>query len=135
MLGARQPPRPHPRRECSRARAARHQIANASRLEIGNRQRQKVAEEAGTQFDIDSVGGVGKKVGPQNAEDSFENRNGDESDNEYSERTQGATGQHLVDDDLEEQRRDEREQLQEKRSDEDLAQANDDICGWRRGTS
>ena len=63
-----------------------------------------------------------KQIGAQDAEDRLENRNGDEPDNEHVERAQGAVDQHLVDDDLEEQRRDERKQLEEERGGEDLAE-------------
>ena len=63
-----------------------------------------------------------KKVGPQNAENRIKERNRDQPDDNNIQRTQGAAGQHLVDDDLKEQRRDQREQLEKERSDEDLTQ-------------
>ena len=58
----------------------------------------------------------------------------DQADDQHVERAQAAVDQHLVDDDLEEQRRDEREQLQEERGDQHLAEQAGGICGWRRGT-
>ena len=50
----------------------RHRIADAPRLEIGDRQRHQVAEQARTQFDIDAVGGVREEIGAQAAEDRLE---------------------------------------------------------------
>ena len=81
-----------------------------------------MAEQAGAQLDVDAVRRVREKIGAQYAEDRFEQRNGDQPNDEHVERAQGATDQHLVDDDLEEQRRDQREKLEEERGDEDLAE-------------
>ena len=39
---------------------ARHGIADAARLEIGERQRQQMAEQPRAEFDVDAVGGVGE---------------------------------------------------------------------------
>ena len=46
----------------------------------------------------------------------------DQADDQHVERAHAAMHQHLVDDDLEEQRRDEREELQEERGDQHLAE-------------
>ena len=58
----------------------------------------------------------------------------DQPDDQHVERAQAAVDQHLVDDDLEEQRRDQREQLQEERGDQHFAQVAGDIYGSRRET-
>ena len=63
-----------------------------------------------------------KQICAQNTEDRLEHRNGDEPDDQHIERTQRAIDQNLVDDDLEEQRRDKREKLEKERSDKNLAQ-------------
>src|SRR5262249_10310074 len=90
--------------------------------EIGDRQRQQVAKQARSQFDVDAIGGVGKKVGAKDAEDRFENANRHQADNQYIERRHATMHEHLVDDDLKEERRDEREDLKEERSDQHLAE-------------
>ena len=52
----------------------------------------------------------------------LEDRDGDQPDHEHVERAQAAMDQHLVDHDLEEQRRDQAEQLEEERCDQHLDQ-------------
>ena len=47
---------------------ARHRIAGAARLEIGDGQRHQMAEKASAQLDIDAVGGVREDIGAQTAE-------------------------------------------------------------------
>ena len=50
---------------------ARHGIADAPRLEIGDRQCQQVAEKPRAQLDVDPIGGVGEHIGAQHAAASF----------------------------------------------------------------
>src|SRR5262249_45057095 len=100
----------------------RYGIADAPRLKVGHRQSQQVVEQAGTEFDVDAVGGVREQIGPQDAQNGLENRDRQQTDDQDVEGAQAAVHQHLVDDHLEEQRRDEREQLQEERRDQHLAQ-------------
>ena len=101
---------------------ARHRIADAPGLEIGDRQRQQMAEQPGAELDVDAVGGVGEQIGAQDAEDRLEDRDGDQADDQDVERAQAAMHEHLVDDDLEEQRRDQGKELQEERGDQHLAE-------------
>ena len=61
-------------------------------------------------------------IGAQDAENALEHRNRHQADDQDIERGEAAMHQHLVDHDLEEQRRDQREQLQEERGDQHLAQ-------------
>ena len=56
------------------------------------------------------------------AEDRLEQRDRDEADDQHVERAHAAMHEHLVDDDLEEQRRDERKELQEERGDQHFAE-------------
>ena len=100
----------------------RHGIADAPRLEIGDRQGQQMAEEPRAELDIDAVGGVREEIGPQPAEHRLEDRDRHQADDQHVERAQAAMHQHLVDDDLEEQRRDQREELQEERGDQHLGE-------------
>ena len=81
-----------------------------------------MAKQARAEFDVDPVGGVREQIGPQDSQHGFENRDGYQSEDEDIEGAQGPVHQHLVDDDLEEQRRDQAEQLQEERGDHHLAQ-------------
>jgi hypothetical protein len=100
----------------------RYGVADAPRLEIGHRQRQQVPKQARPELDVDAVGGVREQIGPQDSEHGLENRDGHKSEDEDIEGVQGPVHQHLVDDDLEEQRRDQAEQLQEERAEQHLAQ-------------
>ena len=101
---------------------ARDRIADPPRLEIGDRQRQQVAEQAGAQLDIDAVGRVREQIGAQDAQNCLEQRNGDQPDDQNIERAECPIDQNLVDDDLEEQRRNQRKELEEERGDENLAE-------------
>ena len=85
----------------------RHRVADAPRLEIGHRQSQQVAKQARAKFDVDTVGGVREQIGPQDSQHGLEHRDRHQSDNQHVEGAQGPVHQHLVDDHLEEQRRNE----------------------------
>jgi hypothetical protein len=69
-----------------------------------------------------AVGGVREYVGAQRAEQRLEDRYRDKPDHQDVERGEPAMHQHLVDHHLEEQRRDQREYLQEKRRDQHLGE-------------
>ena len=101
---------------------ARDRIADAPCLEIGDRQRQQMAEQPRAQLDVDAVGRVREKIGAQDAEDGLEYPDRDEPDHEHVERAHAAMHEHLVDHHLEEQRRDQREELQEEGGDQHLAE-------------
>ena len=81
-----------------------------------------MVEQPRAEFDVDAVGGVREQIGAQDAHDGLEHRDRNQSDHEHVERAERAMHQHLVDDDLEEQRRDQPEQLQEERRQQDLAE-------------
>src|SRR5258708_3533192 len=95
---------------------------SAPRLEIGHRQSQQVVEQARAKFGIDAVGGVRKQIGPQDAQDGLEDGNRYQTYDQHVEGAQGPVHQHLVDDHLEEKRRDQSEKLQEERRGQNLAQ-------------
>ena len=97
-------------------------VADATRLKIGQRQRYQMAIKPRAQLDVDAIGRMGKKVGTQGAERCLEHRDNSKTDDQNFERAQSTMHENLVDDDLEEQRADEREDLQEERSDQHLAQ-------------
>ena len=97
-------------------------VADAARLEIGDRQRDEMAEQPGPQLDVDAVGRVRKQVGAQGSENRLEHADSHESEDQDVERAQAAMHQHLVDHDLEEQRRDQREELQEERGGHNLGE-------------
>ena len=80
---------------------ARDRIADPARLEIGDRQRQKVAEQPRAEFHVDAVGRMREQIGAQDVDDGLEHRNGDEPDDQDIERAQRPIDQDLVDDDLE----------------------------------
>src|SRR6266853_6729926 len=81
-----------------------------------------MAEQPGPQLDVNPIGRMGEQVGPQDAENGLEDGDRDQADYQDIERAQASMHQHLVDDDLEEQRRDQRKQLQEERRQQHLAE-------------
>ena len=99
-----------------------HRVADAPRLEIGHRQGQQVMKQARAKFDVDAVGGMREQICPQHPQHRFKNRNRHQADSQHVEGAQGAMDQNLVDDHLEEQRRDQAKQLQKERCDQHLAQ-------------
>jgi hypothetical protein len=70
--------------------------------------------EARAELDVDAVGGVREQISPQDAQNGLENRDREETNDQDVEGAQPPVHQHLVDDHLEEQRRDQGEQLQEE---------------------
>src|SRR5262249_37986926 len=75
-----------------------------------------------TKLDIDAIGRVRKQIGAQDAKDGLEYGNGHQTDHQYVERAHAAMHKHLVDHNLEEQRRYQGEELQEKGGNEYLAE-------------
>ena len=67
---------------------ARHRIADASGLEKGDRQRHETADQPGAEFDVDTVGRVGKEVDAQDTKDRLEHRDGDQAYDQNVERAQ-----------------------------------------------
>ena len=100
----------------------RHRIADPPRLEIGHRQRHQMVKQTRAELDINAVGRVREEISPQNAKNRLEERDRDQADDKHVERAQAAMHQHLVDDDLEEQRRHQGEQLQKERCNQHFAQ-------------
>src|SRR6516225_11554253 len=74
-----------------------------------------MAKQASAELDVDAVRGVRKDVVPHDAEDCFEHRDRHQTDDKHVEGAETAVNQHLVDDDLEKQRRNKREQLKKER--------------------
>ena len=93
-----------------------------------------MAEQPRAQLDVDAVGGVREEIGAQDAEHGLEQGDGDQPDHQHVERAHAAVHQHLVDHDLEEQRRDQREELQEERGHQHLAQQPAVLVDRRPGT-
>src|SRR6267154_4943312 len=81
-----------------------------------------MAIQARAELDVDAVGRVGKKVGAQGAKRCLEHCDHRKTDDQNLKRAQSAMHENLVDNDLEEQRADKREQLKEEGSDQYLAQ-------------
>jgi hypothetical protein len=79
-------------------------------------------EQPRAQLHVDAVRGMREQVRAKNPEDGLEYRDGGEADDQHVEGAERTVHQHLVDDHLEEQRRDERKQLQEERRNQDFPQ-------------
>ena len=79
-------------------------------------------EQALAELDVDPVCGVRQRVGAQILERHVEQSDGDEAADEHEQGLVAAMGQHLVDHDLEEQGRRERENLHEQRGRQHMAE-------------
>ena len=77
-------------------------------------------EQPTAQFDIDPVGGMGQRIGPQILQDDVEDADQRKPGNEHVERRIGMMGEHLVDNHLEEKRCDQGEDLHEQRGRQDM---------------
>ena len=100
----------------------RHRVAHAARLEVGERQCHKVAEQPGAQFDIDAARGVAEHIGAQSVQDALEDHHDDQTDDEYVECRHAFMDQHLVHHNLKKQRADQAEELQHEADQEHLAE-------------
>ena len=74
-----------------------------------------MAEQPLPEFDVDAVGGVGEGVGAQVLQDDVEQPHHHDADREHDEGRVALVAEHLVDHDLEEQRRHQGEDLDEER--------------------
>ena len=81
-----------------------------------------MAEQPRSQFDIDPIGRVGKQIGAQDPQDRLEQGDRDQADHQHIECAHAAMHEHLVDHDLEEQRRHQRKELEKERGDQHFAQ-------------
>jgi hypothetical protein len=81
-----------------------------------------MCEQALAEFDVDSIGGVRERIGAQVLKRHVEQADGDQAADEHEQGLIAAMGQHLVDDDLKEQRRREGENLHEQRRREHMAE-------------
>ena len=79
-------------------------------------------EQALAELDVDPVGGVGQRIGAQILQRHVEQADDDEAADQHEQGLVAAMGQHLVDDDLEEQRRREGENLHEQRRRQHMAE-------------
>jgi hypothetical protein len=68
-----------------------------------------MVEQARAEFDVDAVGRVREEISPQDSQNGLENRDRQQTNDQYVERAQATVDQHLVDDHLEEQGRHQRE--------------------------
>ena len=73
-----------------------------------------MAEQPRAQLDVDAVGRVGEEIGAHDAEQGLGNREADDGDGHHLQRGKAAMHEHLVDHDLEEERREQGEELQEE---------------------
>ena len=99
---------------------SRNSLSCSPRLKIAEWQPHEVMEQAGAEFDVDAVGGMGERVGPQILQHDVEEAETDQADDDNVERRCSFMGQHLVDDHLEEQWRHQPEKLHKQRGDQDV---------------
>src|ERR1700733_7665056 len=79
-------------------------------------------KQAGAELNVHTISRMREQIGPKASEDRLKRRNRKKRDNEDIQCAQPAMDQHLVDDHLEEQWRDETEELKKKRCKQDLAE-------------
>ena len=90
-------------------------LTGRTRIEIAHRQAQEVGEQTLPELDVDAIGGVGEGVGTQILQDDVEKADRHETGDHHEQGFVAFVGQHLVDDDLEDQRPDQGEDLNEQR--------------------
>lgn len=99
-----------------------HRVADAPRLEVGEGQLHQVPEEPRAELDVDAARGVREHVGAHAREHRLEERHGEEADADHRQGAVALVHQHLVHHHLEEERCGEREELDEERGDQHLAE-------------
>ena len=77
-------------------------------------------EQFGTQHHVDPIGGMGKQIRPQPGQHDFETRYRQQTHRQHIQCRHAMMHQHFVDNDLKEQRRHQRKQLQKKRRHQDF---------------
>ena len=97
-----------------------HCIPDTPRFKIRQRQRQDMSKELRAQLHIDPIRRMREEICAKTAERRIEYRQSHHPDREDMEGGEALMDQDLVDDHLCEQRRQQRKQLQEERSDQDL---------------
>jgi len=83
---------------------------------------EEMKEQPLAEFDVDAVRRMRQRVTTQILQGHVEQADDDEPADEHQQRVVAAMRQHLVDDDLKEQRRHQREDLHEKRGDHHMRQ-------------
>ena len=79
-------------------------------------------EQPGPEFDVDTIGRMREKIGLQGAEEPLGEGQDDKAADQHVQGAQAVMRKHLVDHDLEKQRRRQREELQNERRGEHLEQ-------------
>ncbi len=98
-----------------------NRIADTARLEIAQRQVQQMVEQSRTKLHVDATGGMGEHVAAQPRQDYFEDRHHQQTDGNHVQRREPAVHQHLVHHHLEEQRRNQREEIEHEGNQQHLA--------------
>ena len=101
---------------------ARDGIAHPARLEVGDRQSQHMPEQLRPERDVDATRRMREQIRAQRTEDGLEKYDGEHADGDDMQRRGRLVDQHLVDHDLEKERRHQRKELNKERGDQYLAQ-------------
>ena len=100
----------------------RHGITHLARAEIAQRQVQQMPEQARAQLHVDAAGGVREHIAAQRGQHDLERHHRQQPDRDHVQRGEAAVHQHLVHHHLEEQRRHQREALDDEGHQEYLEQ-------------
>ena len=73
-----------------------------------------MAKQPGAKFYVDAVRRMREEISPQRAKNRFEKENCHKAYDQHIERAEASMHKHLVDHDLEEERRNKRKELEEK---------------------
>ena len=98
-----------------------HRIPHPTRLEVGQRQGDQMAIEAGPQLHVDTTGGMGKDIAAQGGQDHLEGDHHQQPHRNHIQGAEAAMHQHLVHHHLEEERGDQGKELQHKADQQHLA--------------
>ena len=102
------------RADCLQLPHSGYGLPGRARLEIADRQPQEMGKQALTEFDVDAIGGVRQRIGAQVLQNDVEQADDHEAGDHHEQGFVTLVRQHLVDDDLEYQRRRQGENLDEK---------------------
>ena len=99
---------------------ARHGLAGRARLEIAHRQMEQMEEQPPAELDVDAVRRMRERIGAQILQHDVEEADDTRPADQHEKRVVALVAEHLVDDDLEKQRRHQREDLHEEGGEQNM---------------
>ncbi len=99
---------------------AGHRLPGRARLKIGERQAEEMMEKAPAQLDVHPVGGVAQRISAKELQDGLEQAQRNHAEHQHDQCRDAFVNQHLIDDQLEKDRRRQGKQLHKQRCDQHM---------------